>query len=136
MEKRGERGQGPGEFHISIRYNFQQRRRQKNHILRADCGTGHRKGCSKQYLGPDNRKSKNTGGGQQYRHIRTNNKRVGLRQPKKDIKVLKESEKQNFGYRLWKNLSLDSVLFGLIKPQILPNKKCGKNKFDPIILMK
>ena len=40
----------------------------------------------KQYLGPDNRKSKNTGGGKQYIHIRTNNKRVGSRKPKKDIK--------------------------------------------------
>ena len=44
--------------------------------------------------------------------------------------ALAESENQHFGGRLWKNLSLDSALTGLINPQGLPNKKFGNKNFD------
>ena len=51
-------------------------------------------------------------------------------------KSLTDSDKKQFGDRLWKNLSLDSDLIGLIKPQSLPNKKCGEKKFDLTNIMK
>ena len=55
----------------------------------------------------------------------------GPQYPKaRKIKELTESENQHFGDRMWKNLSPDSALIGILNSQILPNNKYGKKNFD------